>query len=292
MEEKIRLFAKELQIEYTGFVSAAPMMELKERLAIARSAHGITKFEEEDLDKRTVPQLTLAGAKSIIVCLFPYFNGENEAGNLARFARIPDYHQVVTERLEKLCAFIKQEKPDAKFAPFVDSGPLVDRYLAYQAGLGFFGKNRMLINETYGSYVFIGYIITDLSLAPDAPLIKSCNNCGKCVKSCPGGALKDAGEFCAASCVSYITQLKTITDEQEQILHGQPFIYGCDVCQTVCPHNQNIPLTPIAEFQKPLLSELDREALHTMSNREFLKKFQNFPFSWRGKGAILKNFTK
>lgn len=292
MKEKIKSFAKKLQIEYTGIVSAAPMVELREILSSRRKTYGITSFEEADLDKRTVPELTIAGAKSIVVCLFPYYNGPNNEGNLSRFARIPDYHKVVMERLEKICEFIKQEKPDANFLPFVDSGPLADKFLAYQAGLGFFGKNSLLINEKYGSYVFIGYIITDLDLAPDAPLEKSCDNCGRCIRACPGGALKDAFDFNAQSCVSHITQLKTISNEQEKILRAQSSVYGCDICQEVCPHNANIPLTPIAEFQKPFLNELEEKTLRAMSNREFTRTYKNSPFSWRGKSAILKNFMK
>ncbi len=292
MKEKIKSFAKKLQIEYTGIVSAAPMTELQEILSSRRKTHGITSFEESDLEKRTVPELTLVGAKSIIVCLFPYYNGPNDEGNLSRFARIPDYHQVVIKRLEKICEFIKQEKPDAKLLPFVDSGPLADKFLAYQAGLGFFGKNTLFINEKYGSYVFIGYIITDLSLTPDAPSMKTCDNCDRCINACPGGALKDAFDFDAQSCVSCITQLKTISDEQEKILRAQPFVYGCDICQEVCPHNANIPLTPIAEFQKPILSKIDEKTISSMSNREFIRMYKNLPFSWRGKSAILKNFKK
>lgn len=292
MKEKIKSFAKKLQIEYTGIVSAAPMTELREILSSRRKTHGITSFEEVDLEKRTVPELTLPGAKSIIVCLFPYYNGPNREGNLSRFARIPDYHTVVMKRLEKICEFIKQENPDANVLPFVDSGPLTDKFLAYQAGLGFFGKNTLLINETYGSYVFVGYIITDLLLAPDAPVEKSCNNCGRCICACPGGALKDAFDFDAQSCVSYITQLKTMSDEQEKILSAQSSVYGCDICQEVCPHNADIPLTPIAEFQKPLLNNIEKKALSAISNREFTRTYQQFSFSWRGKSAILKNFKK
>lgn len=292
MKEKIKLYAKKLQIEYTGIISAAPMMELQEILSSRRKTRGFTSFEEMDLEKRTVPELTLPGAKSIIVCLFPYYNGPNEEGNLSRFARIPDYHKVVIKRLEKICEFIKQEKPDANVLPFVDSGPLADKYLAYQAGLGFFGKNLLLINEKYGSYVFIGYIITDLSLAPDAPSMKTCDNCDRCINACPGGALKDAFDFDAQACVSYITQRKTISSEQEKILSAQSSVYGCDICQEVCPHNANIPLTPIAEFQKPFLNNIEEKALSAMSNREFVRVYKKFPFSWRGKSAILKNFRK
>ncbi len=292
MKEKIKQFAKTLQIEYLGIASAEPMEELAKTLTKRRMQYGKTGFEEEDISKRTIPSRTLPNATSIIVCLFPYFHGKNLQGNLSAYAQIPDYHVVVMERLQKICAFILKEKPDANLMPFVDSGPLADKYLAYQAGLGFFGKNTLLINEKYGSYVFVGYIITDLELSPDVPLESACGQCDACIRNCPGGALHEGEGLCPQACVSYITQLKTISAQQETILEKQASVYGCDICQEVCPHNANIPMTPITEFQVSLLQKLEKETLSAMSNREFRLKYQKYPFSWRGKGAILKNFRK
>lgn len=292
MKEKIKAYAKTLDIEFTGIAPADPMPALKELLENRRRAFGLPAFEEPDLDKRTVPELTLPDAKSIIVCLFPYFSSDKSGCNISKYACIPDYHTVVIERLNKLCDFIKQFKPDASLNPFADTGPLADKYLAFLAGLGFWGKNTLLINEKYGSYVFIGYIITDLALPLDKPLDKTCLGCGNCIRSCPGGALADGFCFNAEACVSYITQLKTITPEQKQILSAQESVYGCDVCQDVCPHNQNIPETPISEWKKQKLCGLEKEKIAAMSKREFKRVYKDFPFSWRGKDALLKNFDK
>lgn len=292
MKEKIKAYAKSLQIEYIGITSAEPMPELKAHLEEKRKVYGITSFEEPDLDRRTCPKLTLSGAKSIIVCLFPYYSGTQKDCNISKYACIADYHIVAKERLEKISAFIKTQCPDANTVCYADNGPLVDKYLAYQAGLGFYGKNTLLINEKYGSYVFIGYIITNLSLAPDAPLAKRCQKCGRCIKACPGNALSTDCGLHPEQCVSYITQQKNITEKQKQILLHQPFVYGCDACQDVCPHNQNVPETPIDEFKKIKLPKLSYDALSSMSNREFLSAYKHFPFAWRGKGAILKNFLK
>lgn len=277
-----------LDIEFTGVASAKPMAGLRAILEQRRSAFGVSAFEEPDLDRRTVPELTLPGAKSIIVCLFPYYSGE-VGFNISKYACIPDYHTVVMERLRKICGYIKRNCPDAGLAPFVDSGPLADKYLAYLAGLGFWGKNTLLINEKYGSFFFIGYIITDLALTPDKPLAKTCLGCGSCIRACPGGALEGNG-LNVQKCVSYITQLKQIDAKQKKILSVQGSVYGCDVCQDVCPHNQNLPETPILDLKQPKLSELSKNHITKMSNREFKRVYKEYPFSWRGKNAILKNF--
>lgn len=292
MKEKIKDFAKQLQMEYTGVCEALPMSELKEYIEKRRGKYGVTAFEEESIEKRTDPRLTMKEAKSIIVCLVPYYNASDNAGNLSKYARIPDYHVVVMNRLEKICDFIRKHKKDAKLMPFVDSGPLADKYLAYKAGLGFVGKNSLFINERYGSFVFIGYIITDLLLEPDKPMEKECMDCKACICHCPGGALSGGYDFCAERCISYITQLKSLTEEQKEILSSQSSVYGCDVCQNVCPHNKNLPITPIEEFRTPHLDSLIKDELLVMSNREFRKKYHDFPFSWRGKSTIVKNFVK
>ena len=292
MKEKIKAFARELKIEYLGIASAEPMEKLRRILQKSRAKYGITPFEESDLEKRVNPQITLPDAKSIIVCLFPYHNGLDYGDSMSCYARLPDYHVVVMDYLNRICDFIRNEKPECTLMPYTDNGPLADKYLAYLAGLGFYGKNTLLINETYGSFCFIGYIITDLELAPDTLVMQSCDGCNACLQSCPGKALADEHAFCAKRCVSYITQSKQMSEEQERILRMQNSVYGCDICQNVCPHNRNIPVTPIPEFMVPLSESPEKEELLTMSNREFKRKYGNYPFSWRGKNTILKNFGK
>lgn len=292
MKEKIKAFARTLHIEYLGITSAEPMRELEAVLKKRRTAHGATPFEEQDMEKRINPACVLPEAKSIIVCLFPYANGNSGAENVSCYACIPDYHVVVMQYLNRICDFIRSFAPSCRLLPFVDNGPLVDKYLAYRSGLGFYGKNTLLINETYGSFCFIGYIVTDLSLAADTPVGQSCDGCGRCIRSCPGNALRDEFDFCAKRCVSYITQSKQISAEQENILRCQSSVYGCDICQNVCPHNQKNPQTPIPEFSVPTLETLQKDELSGMSNREFKRKYGEYPFAWRGKQTILKNFGK
>ncbi len=291
MKEKIIGFCHENQIEYVGIAPALPMEELKNHILARRKKYGISSFEEKDIEKRTNPKLIMDDAKSIIVCLFPYNVGENKKTNISSYAKIPDYHIIVKNKLEKICAFIKTVKEDAKLVSYTDTGPLADKYLAYLAGLGFWGKNSLIINDKYGSYIFIGYIVTNLDLEPDKPSGKTCAGCNKCIESCPGNAILNEFDFNCQNCVSYITQLKEINDLQRKILEKQSSVYGCDICQTVCPHNENAVKTPIKEFYEKKVDKLSKNELLNMTNKEFKEKYGDFPFSWRGKAVILKNFT-
>lgn len=224
--------------------------------------------------------------KSAIVCLFPYYCGDRD-GNLSLYARGLDYHSVIKEKLLPVCEYIKGLAPDTKCEIFADIGPEIDRDLAYKAGLGFYGKNRMLINDDFGSYFFIGYILTDLPLDADKPLDKNCMGCNKCVESCIGGALSDG--FCLEKCASHISQKKgDLTESEIAIIKKTGLIWGCDTCQRVCPHN-NITPHPMKEFSEDMIDTLKREDIENLSNKEFLSKYKNRAFSWRGKNVLLRN---
>lgn len=290
MKEKIKQYAQKLNIEYVGIAPVCRYDDLKSRILDRCEKYGLSEFEEADVEKRINPLATYPWAKSIIVCLFPYYTGEDEDANISLYARIPDYHIVAKEKLAAIGEYIKTDR-NVTCECFADTGILHDRYLAYLAGLGFWGMNTCLINEKYGTYFFIGYIITDLELEWDKPNEADCVRCGKCVKKCPGCALDGEFHLDVNRCVSYITQLKTLTDAQKEILNGQSMIYGCDKCQEVCPHNENACKTPITEFYKKREIKLTRQQLENMSNREFKQKYGDFPFSWRGKATILKNFN-
>ena len=291
MKEEIFEFAKKLDIEYTGIAHVSYYGELEKRISEREEKYGLSEFEEKDVSLRVNPLITYPWAKSIIVCLFPYYTGEDIGANVSKYAKIPDYHKVAKNKLNQICDFIN-EKQNARLECFADTGVLHDRYLAYLAGLGFFGLNTCLINEKYGSFFFIGYIITDLELSPDKPLEKECMKCKKCVDICPGCAIDETFNINVRKCVSYITQLKKLTQEQIRILKNQNMVYGCDKCQDICPYNQNPVCTPIKEFHEKCEPVLIKETLQNMSNKEFLKKYGEFAFSWRGKGTILKNFDK
>lgn len=236
-----------------------------------------------------IPIVGIAGdgvTYSKIVCLFPYFTGKQNMGNISMYAYGKDYHTVCEDFLLKIAAFIKEHFPLAKTEIHVDKGEGNDKEAAFLAGLGFYGKNTLIINETYGSFIFIGYVETDIILAPDSPTDVVCLSCGKCEKACPGGALK-GGKLNETKCASYISQKKgELSAEEGEILKKSGLIWGCDVCQTVCPHNAAAKPTPLAAFSDNHIYSLSYQ---NVSNKEFLALYGDRAFSWRGKNIINRN---
>ncbi len=228
--------------------------------------------------------------KSAIVCLFPYYVDHKSRSNLARYTWATDYHLVINEYLEKLIKKLQKINTSAQFSIHCDTSPLADRYMAYLAGLGFYGKNNCFISTKWGSYVVIGTILTTLELEPNMPLNQSCMECNRCIKACLGQCLGH-DEFKYDTCKSYLTQKKgDLTKEEKTIISKTPLVFGCDVCQEVCPHNRDIPTTPIPEFQQiePFIEINELEAL---TNKEFKAKYGNRAFAWRGKKILMRNQT-
>ena len=160
--------------------------------------------------------------------------------------------------------------------------------MAYLAGLGFYGKNNCFISPKWGSYVVIGTILTTLELEPNTPLTQSCMGCNRCITACLGQCLGH-DEFKFDTCKSYLTQKKgELTSEEEHIIAKTPLVFGCDVCQEVCPHNKDIPTTPIPEFQS-VEPYIDIDELDSLTNKEFKAKYGPRAFSWRGKKILMRN---
>lgn len=289
---QLKIYAQSLSVPACGVCSAAPDALLQSRLKERRKRYPVCGFEESDIQKRTNPKLFMPSAQSVFVCLFPYYIRGVHPANLARFAAVRDYHAVARGYLEKIAAYVADKAPDCTYKIVCDTSPLADRQLAYRAGLGFYGKNHMLIHPVYGSYFCIGSLVLDIPLEPDVPLRQQCNGCNACIRACPGQALEDGFGFNCEKCISYITQKKEITQAQSKLLHGQNNVYGCDVCQTVCPHNAQVPDTPIREFYEGLLPELSYEELTSLSGRGFKRVYEAYAFSWCSRGTLLKNFTK
>lgn len=241
--------------------------------------------------QRTAEAL-LPSAQSIVVALFPYYLGDGPSGNLSRYAYSQDYHLLIDRYLQKITTWLAKQIPDIKTKICVDTTPLLDRYTAYAAGLGFLGDNHSLINPHYGSYVTIGSIITNHPFPPDTPLTAECFHCGRCRTQCPGQCFDATGNFCYETCKSFLTQKKSdLTGSEIAIIRKTPLIFGCDTCQDVCPHNQNIPITPLWLFQKDPILSLQAAAISHLSNRQFEEKYGDRSFSWRGKKILLRNLS-
>ncbi len=269
-------------------VGIAPLPFPKTLTEILETAPAVP-FAPADIFARTNADALLPGAQAAIVILFPYKTETEETGaNIARYARAKDYHEVNRAYLLRLAARLSEEAPDADFYPVCDTSPMVDRYLAYLAGLGFYGKNHCLIHPKYGSYFTVGALLTTLPLAPDAPLSTTCGTCRACISACPARALTDTAMH-QNRCKSYLTQKKELTPEEEKIVSRTPYIFGCDECQAVCPYNEKAAVSPLPEIRESRIPRLTEEDLQTLSNSGFEKKYRDYAFAWRGKKILMRN---
>ncbi|MBM7702779.1 tRNA epoxyqueuosine(34) reductase QueG [Metabacillus iocasae] len=298
LKEAIVEYSQSIGIDKIGFASASVFEELKGRLLTQQALNYQSGFEEPDIDKRTNPQLLLPNASSIISIALAYpskmknppkSTKEERRGIFCRASWGQDYHTVLRDKLQKLEAFILELVPEATVKSMVDTGELSDRAVAQRAGIGWSAKNCSIITPEFGSYVYLGEVITNLALPPDQPMEDRCGSCNKCVEVCPTGALITGGQLDSQRCIAFLTQTKGFLAEEFRSKLGNR-LYGCDTCQTVCPENKgkdfhlHPEMEPDPEIAKPKLKPL----LH-MSNREFKEKFGHVSGSWRGKKPIQRN---
>lgn len=254
-------------IARAGFVDDAEFAYFEKWLE--RGMHATMRYMENYREIRRNPQLLLPGAQSVIVVAFPYYHSGQNDGNLGRiaaYAHGDDYHDVVRGRLEQLAVRVR-DNFGGETRVCVDTAPLLERYWAVRAGVGFVGRNRLLIVPGAGSYVFIGCVVTTVAFEPDSPCGMECAGCLRCIASCPGGALTAEG-LDARRCLSYLT-IEHRGDIPEGVdLCGR--LYGCDMCQRVCPHNRSLSDTPITEFHpREALRTLTPEKIAAMNQQEF-----------------------
>lgn len=298
LKEDIIAYSKKIGIDKIGFASADVFTELKSRLIVQEKLNYASGFEKGSVEERTEPDRLLTGAKSIISIALAYpskiidppkgRHGERR-GIFCRASWGMDYHHVLRDRLEKLARYIEGKYPDLTYKTMVDTGELSDRAVAERAGIGFTGKNTLLITEEYGSFVYLGEMITNIPLLPDSPVEDSCGDCRICMDACPTGALVSGGQLNAQKCLAFLTQTKDFLPDEFRSKIGTR-VYGCDTCQAVCPRNKGIDFhlheefEPEGEVAKPLLRPMLR-----MSNREFRGKFGRVSGFWRGKNPLQRN---
>lgn len=243
---------------------------------------GICSFEKiknsliECRAKSRLPQ----NAKSVIVACFPYLlpkeNYRNS--NISKYAVVTDYHSVAINRLQSACDELKKIYPDEEFSCFADNSPVPEVSAACMAGLGVRGLNSLLITKDFGSYVFIGEIVTSLEIEAESREIKPCAECGKCIGICPAKALDGKGVN-TEKCLSAITQKKGIlSPEEESLMKECGCVWGCDICQDICPMNKNAAVTQINEFISSSVPVLT-----------FQTEIEGRAYEWRGKKVIERN---
>ena len=247
---------------------------------------GICNFEDlAGLLPCRAAQRLPKGAKSVLVCLFPYYTGEHPERNISRYAMVTDYHLIAGEYLRRFCQRLCEEFGQNSFEPFTDNSPIPEVQAAFLAGLGQRGKNGLLLHPDFGSYVFIGEVVTDLALDADKPVSPpECIGCNRCLRACPQGALQPDGRVELSRCRSHLTQKKGELSqwEKEQIRSGG-LIWGCDICNDVCPYNRAPKLSPVPEFLASAIPVFDQQTA-----QELLK---TRAYNYRGKKTILRNIA-
>ncbi|XKO54792.1 tRNA epoxyqueuosine(34) reductase QueG [Lysinibacillus fusiformis] len=291
-------YARAIGVDKIGFTTAAPFTELKNRLRRQQELGYQSGFEESDIEKRIEPLQLLNEAESIVSIAVAYPSRMQNApigkkgarrGIFCRASWGVDYHTAIRERLKLLSAWLEERVEGVRIESMVDTGALVDRAVAERAGIGWSGKNCSIITPEFGSYVYLGELITNVPFSPDKPMEDECGECRLCLDVCPTGALIQGGQLDAQRCIAFLTQTKgTLPDEFRNHIGNR--LYGCDTCQTVCPKNKgkinwiHDEFIPDPELAKPLLTPL-----LTISNREFKAKFGHVSGSWRGKKPIQRN---
>jgi epoxyqueuosine reductase len=263
---------------------------------LARGYAGTMRYLHRQAGRRKDPRLIVAEARAVVVVLDNYYTADRESDGkpprIAKYARGQDYHRVTRRRLEQLAEFIRSLGARLTHS-FVDSGPVPERELAQRAGLGWIGKNTMLIRPENGSFFFIGSVFTDLALEQDTPFdTDRCGSCTRCLDACPTGAFVEPRLLDATRCISYLTieQRGPIPDELADRFEG--YAFGCDICNDVCPWNQRFShLTSIPEYlPRPQLSRLEPDSFERMSEAEFQREYGDTPLERPGLEGMRRNF--
>ncbi|WDV47028.1 tRNA epoxyqueuosine(34) reductase QueG [Clostridiaceae bacterium M8S5] len=294
IKDYITNIAQELNIDIIGFGSTKPFDDVKEVLKHRRDKNYSCDLESLDIEKRCNPKMHLDNAKSFITIGISY-NVKSKpkplelSGKLSKTSWGIDYHNVLKAKLKQLASKLK-ELVDYNYKIVVDTSELIDREVAVRSDIGWYGKNCSVINDKYGSFIFIGYLITDIDLGvKDITNHSKCGECNKCVLACPTGALNEGYEFDANKCISYLTQTKKDIPYELRDKMGIS-IYGCDICQEACPYNLHAVISEHDEFiPKKTLGFIDLKEIINMSKQEFNQKYSEMSGSWRGRNVLRRN---
>jgi epoxyqueuosine reductase len=298
MELKAQLvsFARQIGFDSCRIAACdAPAHATEFREWLRDGAHGEMNYMRRGEEKRCDPQKVLLGAKSIVVLALNYFQGEPvrrsqtaATGRIARYALGDDYHDVITGKLDKLDQFLSGFGGQQKC--YVDTGPILERDHAAQAGIGWHGKNTMLIDERLGTWFFLAEILTTLELPIDEPVKDRCGMCERCIKACPTGAITAPHRLDARRCISYLTiELKGSIPLELRPLIGDR-IFGCDDCLDVCPWNRFAQISHEAAFsaRKSTTGVALREYLE-LTDADFRQLFKNSPIKRIKRRGFLRN---
>jgi len=282
---KIKELAYSAGFDICGIVNPEVIPEAKTSLEnwLGNNYHGEMDYMAKEPSRRSNPKEIMPEINSIIMLGINYFQADSKtvppnSGRVSKYARGKDYHNVIGKKTKALIKLIKNEMtelPDDDFRWYVDYGPMLERAFAAKAGLGFIGKNSMLINKDFGSWIFLSEILTSLKLESDDPYGVDhgvCGRCRMCIVSCPTGAIVEDGVIDARKCISYLTieRPSEISEELSGKIRNR--LFGCDICQDVCPKNKNSKVTKHDEFIRGGVGEFvdALEILKTIDYEDFL----------------------
>lgn len=300
LEQTVKDYAMSLGFDVVGITSAGRFLR-DELVSVNRIRDGLMDglpwYTEERARRANRPSGLLTGAKSIISLAMSYMSGEAQVsgpelhGRVGRYAWGDDYHPLIKSRLKEFVdrLSIHVGRP-IKARIFVDDGPMNDRAAAERAGVGWFGKNTNILTSSHGSWVLLGQVITDLALKPDAPLVKTCGECVRCIDACPTGAIVEPYVIDNTRCISFLTiELRGSIPRELRPLVGD-WIFGCDICQDVCPVNRKASQTLEAAFQQrhdfaaPVLLPLLE-----LTDDDFRERFRNSPIKRAKRVGLQRN---
>ncbi len=299
LSEKIKRKALEIGFHKIGIARAEPLREDEARLNewLKNDFHAEMQWMEREPEKRADPTVLFPGAKSIIVVALNYYTAheheqDSNKGKISRYAWGDDYHDVLKEKLRELLTWIKTEIPEADGKICVDTAPMMDKAWAARAGLGWIGKHSNLITKEYGSWVFLGEILLDLELEYETETLPDfCGTCTMCLDHCPTSAIVAARVVDSNKCLSYATielRDQELPEEITENLNG--WIYGCDICQDVCPWNRFEKPTDEARFE-PRREEtsVELEEILSYSPEEYAARFRRSAIKRAKLGGLHRN---
>ena len=294
----IKQIATQTGFDYCGIARAEPLNEDARRLEtwLTKGYNGNMKYMENHFELRVNPQKLVPGAKSVITLLLNYYpvvhNKNTNNPKISKYAWGNDYHEVIKAKLREFMRLIKERIGDINGRGFVDSAPVLERTWAQRSGLGWIGRNGNLINKQSGSFFFIATLIVDLALEYDDPLAKDfCGTCTKCIDACPTDAILKDKVVDGSKCISYYTiELKDMLIPENMKSKFDNWMFGCDVCQDVCPWNKFSTPTSEVEFTPiPEILDFTKQDWEEMTEESFKKIFRHSPLKRSKFGGIKRN---
>ena len=295
--QQIRSFVRELGFDFCGIARAQQLDEDARRLEqwLNKGLHGNMQYMENYFDLRIDPTKLVPGAKSVITVLLNYFPQQTQqpgTPNISKYAYGKDYHEVIKSKLHALLAMINEHIGEVHGRGFVDSAPVLERSWAQRSGLGWIGKNGNLLTKTQGSFFFIATLIVDLELEYDDPFAKDyCGSCRKCIDACPTGAITDSKVINGSQCISYYTiELKDMLLPDDKKGQFADWMFGCDVCQDVCPWNRFAKPTRETGFAPiPEILNFTTKEWESLTEEAFKQIFRHSPMKRAKYQGIQRN---